>query len=199
MLFFVSVALAAPVEDGDIVFHRSASEQSAFLERATGSPYTHVGVVTVQDGVPLVLEAVEPVRLTPLRTWAARASDGRIAIRRLANADRVLTTEVRTAMLELGRSWVGRHYDTRFAWSDEQLYCSELVHKLFLVAGVELGTPHPMRDFDLSDPRVRAAAEARFGTPLPLDAPMVAPGDVYLDPDLVPVCEGTIADCLGPG
>ena len=197
MFWLVSCALAADVRDGDLVFHHSDSAQSAFLEQATGSRWTHVGVVTIGRSGPEVLEAVEPVKLTPLATWAARASDGRIAIRRLARADEVLTVEIGATMRALGQRWLGGHYDSRFAWSDDRLYCSELVHKLFLVAGVALGTPHPMRDFDLSNPAVRAAAEARFGLPLPLDEPVVAPVDVYLDPELVSVCEGTVAHCLG--
>lgn len=193
-MLLVSAALAAPVAEGDLVFHRSRTDQARFLEAATRSPYTHVGVVTVRDGAPWVLEAVEPVKLTPLREWADRAADGRIAIRRLARPEEV-TADERARMEELGRSWLGRHYDLRFGWTDERLYCSELVHKLFLVAGIELGAPHPLGDFDLSDPRVRAAAEARWGR-IPVEEPVVAPVDVYADADLVAVCEGTVADCL---
>jgi hypothetical protein len=195
-MLLVSVALAAPpVAEGDLVFHRSRSEQARFLEAATHSPYTHVGVVTFREGAPWVLEAVEPVKLTPLREWAERAADGKIAIRRLAHPEEV-TAEERSRMEELGRSWLGRHYDLAFGWSDEELYCSELVHKLFLVAGVELGTPHLLGDFDLSDPKVRAAAEKRWGR-IPVEELVVAPVDVYADPDLVDVCEATVASCLG--
>ena len=194
-MLFLSCAFAAPAEvrDGDLVFHRSRSEQARFLEAATHSPLTHVGVVTVREGAPWVLEAVEPVKLTPLREWADRAADGKIAIRRPKVE---VPPEGRARMEAVARGWIGRHYDLAFGWSDERLYCSELVHKLFLVAGVELGTPHPLGDFDLSDPAVRKAAEARWGR-IPVEELVVAPVDLYLDTDLVPVCEGTVESCLG--
>lgn len=181
-----------PLLDGDLVFHRSTSDQARFLEVATHSPYTHVGVVVVRDGAPWVLEAVQPVRLTRLEAWAASAADGRIAVRRLRTP---VSPEARARMEEVAASWLGRPYDVAFSWSDERLYCSELVHKLFLVAGVELGRPHPLGDFDLSDPAVRAAATARWGT-IPVGEPVVAPVDVLVDDDLVTVCDGAIADCL---
>ncbi|MEQ1571596.1 MAG: YiiX/YebB-like N1pC/P60 family cysteine hydrolase, partial [Myxococcota bacterium] len=152
-------------------------------------------VVVHVDGRPMVLEAISPVSLTPLAQWADRAADGRIAIKRLRDADSALTPEARQRMIALGRSWLGRPYDSRFGWSDDQLYCSELVHKLFVEAGVELGTPHPLRDFDLSDPEVAAAARARFGGALPLDELVVAPVDLYDDPDLVEVCVGPVDVC----
>lgn len=54
--------LTEVLAEGDIVLHRSRSAQSAALRAATGSPYTHVGLVFWRAGVPQVLEAVEPVR-----------------------------------------------------------------------------------------------------------------------------------------
>lgn len=197
-MWIVSIAWAAPeLRSGDLVFHRSTSAQARLLEVVTGSPLGHVGVVVIRADGPWVLEAVEPVSLTPLRAWAARAADGRIAIRRLRDADTVLTPETRERMVALGRSWLGKHYDARFAWTDDRLYCSELVYKLFRDgAGVELGAPHPLGDYDLSDPEVHAAAMQRFGGVVPTDALVVAPVDVYDDDELVDVCLGTIAECV---
>jgi hypothetical protein len=196
-MLIASVALAAPLQSGDLVFHRSRSTQAQLLEIVTGSKLGHVGVVIFSGDEPWVLEAVEPVKITPLQVWADRSADGRIAIRRLADADRILTPEVGEKLESLGKSWLGKHYDAKFSWSDDQLYCSELVYKLFHEgAGVDLGTPHPLGDYDLSDPRVRAAAKARFGGKLPTDSLVVAPVDVYEDADLIDVCVGTIDECL---
>ena len=51
--------------DGDIIFHTSRSSQSAAIQRATHSPYSHVGVVFFRDGKPYVFEAIATVRYTP--------------------------------------------------------------------------------------------------------------------------------------
>ena len=78
--------------DGDIIFHTSKSSQSDALRRAMNSPYTHMGVIFLIDGVPEVLEAVGPVKWTPLEEWIRRGESGRYVVKRLADSS-VLTTE----------------------------------------------------------------------------------------------------------
>ena len=64
------------VREGDLVFHRSRSSQSRAVALATGSSYTHMGVVFLREGQPFVLEAVQPVKLTALAAWIARVKAG---------------------------------------------------------------------------------------------------------------------------
>jgi len=54
------------VRDGDIVFQTSRSSQSEAIQHATGSAYSHMGLILFRDGRPYVLEAVATVRYTPL-------------------------------------------------------------------------------------------------------------------------------------
>ena len=61
---------------GDIVFHTSLSSQSRAVQAATRSPYSHMGIVLMKDGRPQVLEAIEPVRFTPLQAWLDRGRRG---------------------------------------------------------------------------------------------------------------------------
>lgn len=183
---------------GDLVFHRSTSTQAQAIARATGSPYTHVGVVLVIDDRPLVLEAIEPVSLTPLQTWADRAADGRITIRRLADPA-LHTPVIRTRLVTAGLRSLGTPYDAAFDWSDDRLYCSELIYKLFdEVVGIEVGGLRPMGDFGVEDPLVQAALQRRYGERIPLDAPVVSPGDQATDEDFATVCSGPVPECV-PG
>lgn len=69
--------------DGDIIFHTSRSAQSLAIQKATGSRYSHMGIVYVKDGAASVFEAVEPVKLTPLTEWIARGVGGRYVVKRL--------------------------------------------------------------------------------------------------------------------
>ena len=62
----VAAATAPEVREGDIIFHASTSSQSALIRLLTRSPYTHCGLVMRHKGRWLVLEAVQPVKLTPL-------------------------------------------------------------------------------------------------------------------------------------
>ncbi|MEZ4237716.1 MAG: YiiX/YebB-like N1pC/P60 family cysteine hydrolase [Myxococcota bacterium] len=138
LLAWLPRADAADLHTGDLVFHRSRTRQSALLARVTGSQWTHVGVVFVQDGTTNVLEAGDPVRFVPFADWAARAADGRIGIRRLAAHPDGLPDDVVSKMEALAASWLGRRYDAAFSWTDDRLYCSELAYKLLTEA---LGAP----------------------------------------------------------
>ncbi|HEX6636714.1 MAG TPA: YiiX/YebB-like N1pC/P60 family cysteine hydrolase, partial [Steroidobacteraceae bacterium] len=73
---------AEPLRDGDIIFHTSRSAQSLAVQRATHSPYSHMGLVFHRDGQPFVLEAIATVRYTPLEQWTAPGTGGKYVVRR---------------------------------------------------------------------------------------------------------------------
>jgi len=182
-----------PVREGDVVFHRPRSSQSRAVALATGSSYTHMGVVFLTDGQPLVLEAVQPVKLTPLTAWIARGDSGRVVVKRLKDGDRVLTREVIERMHQLGSSWLGRPYDLQFRWDDERLYCSELVYKLYeRAAGIRIGKLRKAKDFNLGNPEVQRVMAQRFGGKKPSFDPeetVISPQSMFEDPRLVTVFE----------
>lgn len=174
--------------DGDIIFHTSRSEQSVAIQRATGSRYSHLGIVYVQNGRPQVFEAVEPVKLTPLHEWTARGEGGHFVVKRLVEAKALLTEEALARMLQIGHVFAERHYDLYFAWSDERLYCSELVWKVYQRAlGIELGQLAPMGQFNISDPLVQQKICDRFGGSIPKNEPVISPAAVFASPELVTV------------
>jgi hypothetical protein len=65
------------LRDGDIVFRlgdargwRGLFALSWFIARATGSPFSHTGIVAVEDGAPVVYDcAEEGVRRMPFEAW----------------------------------------------------------------------------------------------------------------------------------
>ncbi len=148
--------LTTLVQDGDIVLQQSRSAQSTALRDATHSRYTHTGLVFTHDGAPQVLEAVEPVKWTPLADWVGRG----------VGADVVLMRRADTAPLEDGGAdklqaaatrYLGRHYDTLFQWTDDRIYCSEVVYKAYQASlGLQIGAVQRMGSFDLAAPSVRA-------------------------------------------
>ena len=118
--------------NGDIIFQTSESRQSEAIQLATKSPYSHMGIVFVENGEAMVFEAVEPVRVTPLADWIARGMNGDFVVKRLKEAEKILTPETMRRMKEIGESrFLGRHYDKYFEWSDDRIYCSELVWKIY--------------------------------------------------------------------
>jgi len=171
--------------NGDIIFHTSRSAQSLAIQLATQSRYSHMGVVYVRDGEPFVLEAVQPVKLTPLATWTARGEDGHFVVKRLRDADTHLTAEALQKMYAVGEQLVGKDYDPYFEWSDERIYCSELVWKIFeRGAGIELGERQTIAAFDLSHPAVQEKVRARYGDRVPLDEVVISPAAIFDAADL---------------
>jgi hypothetical protein len=176
--------------NGDIVFQTSRSSQSLAIQLATKSPYSHMGIVYITDGEPLVFEAVQPVKLTPLRTWIERGESKHFVAKRLRDADSRLTSEALQRMRAAGEPLSGKDYDLYFEWSDDRIYCSELVWKVFeRGAGIRLGEQQTIADFDLAHPAVQAKVKERYGDQVPLDEVVVSPVAIFNATDLITVYE----------
>jgi hypothetical protein len=187
-LAILALAILAPgvsradagLRDGDIIFHSSRSGQSAAIQRATHSPYSHVGLVLYRDGKPFVFEAIATVRYTPLANWVARGDGGRYVVKRLKTP---MTSAQALKLRTAAEKYANKPYDLYFEWSDARIYCSELVWKAYRDAlGIELGARQKLREFDLSDPAVRAKMRERYGTRVPLDEPVISPAAQFESP-----------------
>lgn len=178
------------LRDGDIIFQETASAQSKAIQLATHSRYSHVGIIHFRNGKPFVLEAVQPVKISSLSSFIGRSVGGHYVVKRLKNAEAILTKPVLAKMQRIGRSFVGKNYDWVFGWSDARIYCSELVWKIYQrAAGIELSPTKKLREFDLSHPVVRAKMKERYGKKIPLDEPVVAPSQLFESPLLETIDE----------
>lgn len=170
----------AALKTGDIVFQQSTSSQSQALRAATGSKYTHVGIVVIKKGTPVVLEATHPVRYTALDRWIAGGVGGHAIAMRTVDP---LTPQAATNVVNAGEAFLGRGYDLAFLWSDDQLYCSELVFKAYQAgAGLKLTHLRTHRDYDLTSELVQTAIKTRYPNGLPVAEPVVAPSDLLASP-----------------
>ena len=174
-------------QNGDVVFHTSKSRQSSFIQVITGSPLSHVGIVYIKNGKPLVLEAVNPVKITPLQTWIKRGTAEKYILMRprLALSDSDLNK-----MYTYGLKNLGKPYDMRFEWSDNRMYCSELVYKIYLAAGIELCKPRRFTEYDLSSEQTIKEITRRYGLESfnPLEK-VVSPADLRNSSKLVVVTD----------
>ncbi|HZF99727.1 MAG TPA: YiiX/YebB-like N1pC/P60 family cysteine hydrolase, partial [Chitinophagales bacterium] len=99
---------------------------------------------------------------------------------RLKNADDVLTPEVLQKMKAEAKRYHGKNYDLHFNWSDDQLYCSELVYKIYeRGAGLKIGELKKLKDYDLSHELVQQQLKARYGADIPYEEAMISPGAIF--------------------
>lgn len=170
----------ANIREADLIFQSSLSEQSKVIQLATNSPYSHCGIIFKEGEEYVVLEAVQPVQKTALSDWIARGENSQYVIRRLKNANQVLTADILTNMKKEGKKLEGRDYDVRFEWSDDKIYCSELIYKIYeRAAGIKLGKLQRLKDFDFTNPAVKAQLKERYGDNIPLNETVISPAAVF--------------------
>ncbi len=173
-------SLADQLRDGDIIFHTSRSAQSVALRKATHSEYNHMGIIFFRDGDAYVYEAIKTVQYPPLKERVAGGGGGHYVVKRLRDADRILTLEAVANLRQAAAKFQGKPYDLTFEWSDARLYCSELVWKIYDRAlGLRVGRLQKLREFDLSDPIVRTKMKERFGKVIPMEETVISPGEMF--------------------
>ncbi|MDA1005918.1 MAG: YiiX/YebB-like N1pC/P60 family cysteine hydrolase, partial [Verrucomicrobia bacterium] len=102
---------------GDIVFQATGGAQCEAIRAATNSQYSHCGVVFSSRGELHVLEAVSPVRTTPLEVFRKRSLRGTFHARRLKDAETALTRERLDKAVAWTNQNLGKPYDVKFLWS----------------------------------------------------------------------------------
>ena len=139
--------------DGDLIFHDSGgSSQTEAIFSATGSRFTHVGIVRLTQNGPVVVEAIGPVQETPLEEFKERGVGGRYAVYRMRHFSPQQAKRVLTA----AKRYYGRPYDPFFRLDDERIYCSELIWKAFHAVGLDLGETQRFASLNVGNEAVRA-------------------------------------------
>ena len=178
------------IKNGDIIFQTSLARQSLAIQLATKSKYSHCGIIFKDGDDYSVFEAVQPVKYTPLYKWIARGQDGHYVIKRLKNADQILTSNVFSEISQICGQFKGRSYDLNFEWSDNKMYCSELVWKIYKQAtGLEIGKLQKLSDFDLSSEVVKQKMIERYGNNIPMNETVISPAAMFESNLLVTVKE----------
>jgi hypothetical protein len=169
--------------EGDILFQSLPhNEVIDAIEGCTNSPFSHCGIVVFRKDGWHVLEAVGPVKETPLWQWLMQGREWKFSACRLKpeHQSRI------SAMISAAREFSGRPYDIQYEMDDEMIYCSELIYKGFLEAGGgKLGRILMLGELNWKPyERIIRAIE---GGPVPLNREMITPEDLSMAEQLIVV------------
>ena len=176
------------LQTGDIIFQTSKSYQSKAIQLATHSKYSHVGILYEENTVLYVYEAIQPVKMTLLTEWIKRGKDSHYVVKRLKNAAEILNPNTILKLKKVGEKYINKDYDSYFEWSDEKIYCSELVWKIYKEAtGIEIGKLERLADFDFSSQIVKQAMKERYQNTIPLNEKVISPEAIFRSDKLITI------------
>lgn len=147
-----------PLKNGDIIFQTSTSPQSTAIIIASQSLYSHMGLIGIKNGTPIVIEASAEVKETPLREWIEKGAGGRITIKRFKNLDEASATKI----MDSAKSYEGKPYDPYFTLKPDRIYCSELAYNAFKSVDIDIGTLEKIRDLNINNAAVSALMHERW-------------------------------------
>lgn len=176
-------ALAYEKREGDILFQSLPSgDLVRAIEGITDSPWSHCGILIRQGDSWFVIEALGTVRETPYWLWLIRSRGAQFSAYRVMDVTPAEIGRVASA----ARRFLGRPYDFRYAPGDDELYCSELVHRAFEDGcGIRLGSWDRLGDLQWK-PFEAFIREMEAG-PLPLDRRMITPVGLTRSTRMLPV------------
>ena len=141
------------LREGDIVFRlgdaramRGIFALSWFIARATGSPFSHTGIVAIEDGSPMVYDcSSDGIRLMPFEVWMLDCV-GSMGVKRLKPEHRRHIPGVMAYCRSIFEQQVP--FDFEFRLDDSALYCLEMTEKAFRSQGLALSEPVRIGDWE---------------------------------------------------
>jgi hypothetical protein len=192
----------AVLRDGDIVFRRGDARVlfgyfpfSRFIANASGSRYSHTGVVAVEDGEPVVYDTTKAsVRRQPFSVWVLD-NVGPIGVKRLRPELRSHIPAVLAFCRRVYQEQVP--FDYELGLDDSALYCVEMTEKAFRAAGLPLSQPVKLGEMEnaayypICMLMFRVLSAYTLEKPLSLEQPVYFPGNerhgIWSSPKLVTV------------
>jgi hypothetical protein len=176
--------------EGDIVFRlgdarimRGILPLSRFIAGATGSPFSHTGVVAIESGAPVVYDCSnDGVQCQPFEVWMLDCI-GSVGVKRLKPEHRRHIPGVMRYCRKVFEQQVP--FDVEFAPDDSALYCLELSEKAFRSQGLVLSEPIRIGDWEhlntypLIALAIPLVSKQVLGRPITLDRATFVPGNEH--------------------
>jgi hypothetical protein len=176
------------LRDGDIVLRLGDARTmlgwfplSHLIAQATASPYSHTGIIAIEDGVTVVYDCSSSgIQRQPFAVWMLDCV-GPLGVKRLKPEHRGRITGVLGFCRKVFEEQVP--FDYEFRMDDSKLYCLEFTEKAFRSQGLALSEPVRIGDWEqLVNYPLTAFAFLKLSgltlnQPITLDQPVYLPGN----------------------
>jgi hypothetical protein len=176
------------LREGDIVFRlgdaravRGILPLSQFIARATGSPFSHTGIVAIENESLVVYDcSADGIQRAPFEVWMLDCV-GSMGVKRLKPEHRHHIPGVIGYCRRVFEQQVP--FDYEFRMDDSALYCLELTEKAFRSQGLALSEPVRIGDWEhlgryaLTALAIPHVTKLMFKRPITLEQPVYVPGN----------------------
>lgn len=169
------------VFEGDILLEKCKAPQAQLVQMLMGGKYNHVGIIfqRPKDGILVVIDCLDSVRITPLTDYVDRADSGHVCLMRLKEANKTLTEEKVRGLRQAAKAYRQKPFDPVLNWDDSGLYSSELVWKIYNNAmHLTLCPTRKIGDFKISEENKKQLNKQYGKNVSDLDEG-VSPDDIY--------------------
>lgn len=164
-------------KDGDVVFIKNKKMAGNSLIPNGKTRFNYVGVIFIENGVPMVYHATEPVSSCNIDQFISMSEDKDFKIRRLFEQN-LLTKDVVSTMRSFAKAKLQTHYDNKLTLNNDELYNAEFVYKMYQSClGIPLTKPKMLGDYKNDAVSLDFLKEA-YGDNI-LNEKMVVIGDIY--------------------
>jgi hypothetical protein len=169
-MFATEVTEYKPVAGDMLIQSFPNSDLTKAIESCTNSVYSHCGILEFRANRWFIIEAIGPVKETPMLDWINHGRNGKFVALRLKDKYLPKITE----LIKAATAYMGGPYDIHMSMDDERIYCSELLYKSFKdVYNEELGVIQKLGDLNWK-PNERFIRSIENGG-LPLNRNMITP------------------------
>ncbi len=120
------------IKTGDLLFQVITKDSFDSAFKFTDSTYNNIGIAFIEYGNYALLETKDRVQFVSIKQWVDRGYNRHFVVKRLINADSLLSKEEQTNSFEkTARKYLMKDLDNSHEGSDDKIYSSELVWKVF--------------------------------------------------------------------
>jgi hypothetical protein len=176
LVLATSFIFSQKFQNGDVIFIKNKKIGASLIPNGK-TKFNYVGVVFIENGVPMVYHATEPVSSTGIEDFVNLSENKEFKIRRLYERE-LLNNDVVATMRSFARAKLQMHYDNKLTLNNDELYNAEFVYKMYQQClGIPLTKPKTLDNYKSEVSSLEFLKEA-YGDAI-LTEKLVVIGDIY--------------------